>query len=127
MSIISLINFLKKKSKNGVIFSGSLISIFNVLGIPLLIEEITERIGNPFLAVGTGLMYQISSFFCGIFIYFIGIALDNETKIASLFCLVFISGIVLCVFFLSIFAEIMGDREFKSNEGYRKLQEIVEG
>lgn len=86
-----------------------------------MLEEIIHRVGTQYIALGTGMMYQISSALCAYMVYAFGLVLDSGTMISSLACLVLILLLTFFAYFLAVMSECTQSSPFYDFYEYETL------
>ena len=79
--------------------------IMAMISYPLMIEEISKRVGKAYISVGTGMVFFLSQALTSILIYMLGFIMNSGTKISSLYVLLVGAGSVCFVFMMSIVAD----------------------
>lgn len=103
---------LQLQSKTLIIFSITMAGISSLITFPLIIEEVSKRVGHDYVNVGTGMIFFFAQLTTASLTYFLGFVMDEETKISTIFTLqIGIFGYFLS-FFLSVLADCLSSRPF---------------
>lgn len=103
---------LQTHSRIGCVVAVCLYCTFTILCFPIMLEEIIHRVGSHYIALGTGMMYQISAALCAFMVYGFGVVLDSGTMISSLSCLVLILLLTFLTYFLAVVSECTQSSRF---------------
>jgi len=106
MFIIALMHYVPDKNKILIVGIVTSYGICNLVGFPLMIEQIAKRIGKQYLVMGTGLVFFLSQGFTSLSAYIVGIITDSQTKISTMWALVVPIIVALLGIAFSVYAEI---------------------
>lgn len=112
MFIIALMHYVPDKNKILIVGIVTSYGICNLVGFPLMIEQIAKRIGKQYLVMGTGLVFFLSQGFTSLSAYIVGLITDSQTKMSTMWALVVPIIVALLGIAFSVYAEIHIKKNF---------------
>lgn len=104
-SIPPLIYGLERNNKVLILIFITIHSISHIVAFPLLIERTAKRIGENYIIVGTGMIYYFSQISNASTFYILGILMNDEARIETLYALIFTLGATFLGFIFAIIAD----------------------
>jgi len=84
-----------------------------MISFPIVLELITQRLGDRLLVLGTGIVMWFNQLFTALNSYVLGIVLDGKRKIDVDWSIVIVSAVCALVLVLASISECTGKDEMK--------------
>lgn len=110
-------------SKILVVAGVTLVGVCCLVSFPLMVEEVSKRVGHDYVNSATGMVYFLAQFLTAFITYILGFVMDEGTEISTGFTLVIASGGLSVSFIFGVLADCLKGRKFK---GYQ-IKESEEG